>query len=57
MTGSGLGAENEIAFKTKRLKGRVRRMGEDVFLANFVGYFVILCQCNKNGFYGFKSGS
>lgn len=43
MIGSGLGAEKEVAFKTKRLKGlkgRVRRMGEEVFPANFVGYFV-----------------
>lgn len=40
MLGIRLGAENEIQTKAKRVKGRVRRMGEEVFLANFVGYFV-----------------
>lgn len=38
MIDSGLGAEKEVAFKTMRLKGLsgwVRRMGEEVFPANF----------------------
>lgn len=43
MIGSGLGAEKEVAFKIKRLKGlkgKVRRMGKEVFPANFVVLFV-----------------
>lgn len=40
MIGGGLGAENEIAFKTERLKEESQESWGKVFLANSAGYFV-----------------
>lgn len=54
MIGGGLGAKNETTSKLERLKGESQENGGRGIPCKLLAILKIFCQCNKNGFSGFK---